>query len=128
MLLFFCLSFSSVLFVAGSVIKGWDEGVATMAKGEKSLLTCKPDYAYGEKGSAPKIPSNATLQFEVELLSWQGNDISNDGGVIMNVLQKGSDSDYYRPKDGAEVEGMCCCNHTVKSTTVDCMQRVINQS
>ena len=77
-----------------------------MLKGEKSLLTCKPDFGYGEKGSPPKIPPNATLQFEVELLSWKGNDISGDGGVIMNVLQKGSDSDYYRPKDGAEVEGV----------------------
>ena len=78
-----------------------------MAKGERSLLTCKPDFAYGEKGSPPKIPPDSTLQFEVELLSWKGNDISGgDGGVVMNVLQKGSDSDYYRPKDGAEVEGM----------------------
>lgn len=96
----------SLLFAVGSVIKGWDQGVATMLKGEKSLLTCKPDFAYGEKGSPPKIPANATLQFEVELLSWQGNDVSGDGGVIMNVLQKGSDNDYYRPKDGAEVEGV----------------------
>ena len=94
-----------LFFIAGSVIKGWDQGVATMLKGEKSLLTCKPDFAYGEKGSPPKIPPNSTLQFEVELLSWKGNDISGDGGVVMNVLQKGSDSDYYRPKDGAEVEG-----------------------
>ena len=94
------------LFAAGSVIKGWDQGVATMLKGEKSLLTCKPDFAYGEKGSSPKIPPNATLQFEVELLSWQGDDISGDGGVVMNVLQKGSETDYYKPRDGAEVEGV----------------------
>ena len=94
-----------ILFPTGSVIKGWDQGVATMLKGEKSLLTCKPDFAYGEKGSPPKIPPDATLQFEVELLYWKGNDISGDGGVIMNVLQKGSDTDYYRPRDGAEVEG-----------------------
>ena len=94
-----------ILFPTGSVIKGWDQGVATMLKGEKSLLTCKPDFAYGEKGSSPKIPPDATLQFEVELLYWKGNDISGEGGVIMNVLQKGSDTDYYRPRDGAEVEG-----------------------
>lgn len=89
-----------------------------MLKGEKSLLTCKPDFAYGEKGSPPKIPPNATLQFEVELLSWQGNDISRDGGVIMNVLRKGSDSDYYTPKEGAEVEGVLNNSITcqVKST------------
>jgi len=32
----------------GSVIKGWDLGVATMKKGEKSVLTCTAPYAYGE--------------------------------------------------------------------------------
>ncbi len=48
-----------------AVIKGWDKGVITMKRGEKALLTCKSDYAYGEAGSPPKIPPNATLQFEV---------------------------------------------------------------
>lgn len=56
----------------GHVIKGWDQGVATMKKGEICDLYCKPDYAYGESGSPPKIPPDATLKFEVELLSWQG--------------------------------------------------------
>lgn len=49
----------------GSVIKAWDIGVATMKKGEVALLTCAPEYAYGKNGSPPKIPSNATLKFEV---------------------------------------------------------------
>ena len=54
----------------GEVIKGWDEGVATMRKGEVAVLFCRHDYAYGELGSPPKIPARATLRFEVELLSW----------------------------------------------------------
>lgn len=50
---------------SGEVIKGWDLGVATMKKGEKAILTCGPDYAYGSNGSPPKIPGGATLNFEV---------------------------------------------------------------
>mmetsp|Transcript_73220 Transcript_73220/g.160228 ORF Transcript_73220/g.160228 Transcript_73220/m.160228 type:complete len:139 (-) Transcript_73220:103-519(-) len=53
---------------AGDVIKGWDVGVATMKIGEKALLTCSPEYAYGAQGAPPVIPANATLLFEVELL------------------------------------------------------------
>lgn len=52
----------------GEVIRGWDEGVAQMSIGEKSILTCTPDYAYGAQGYPPVIPKNATLLFEVELL------------------------------------------------------------
>ena len=54
----------------GRVIKGWDQGFATMKKGEKAILTCAPEYAYGANGSPPKIPPNSTLKFEVELLGF----------------------------------------------------------
>ncbi|EFJ51308.1 hypothetical protein VOLCADRAFT_103560 [Volvox carteri f. nagariensis] len=75
----------------GRVIKGWDLGVAKMKKGETALLICKPEYAYGAQGSPPKIPPNATLHFEVELLSWRSvKDIAGDGGVIKTVLTEGS--------------------------------------
>ena len=36
-----------------------------MKKGEKAILTCKAPYAYGNTGSPPKIPPDATLNFEV---------------------------------------------------------------
>lgn len=54
----------------GHVILGWDKGVATMSKGEICLLTCKPEYAYGNSQMGP-IPANSTLIFEVELLDWK---------------------------------------------------------
>ncbi|KAK9830144.1 hypothetical protein WJX72_009971 [[Myrmecia] bisecta] len=88
----------------GNVIKGWDIGVATMSKGEKAVLTCKADYAYGKAGSPPKIPADATLKFEVELLSWCSiKDIAGDGGVIKTVLQEADSSEWETPADDDEL-------------------------
>jgi len=77
------------------VIKGWDLGVATMNKGEKSILKCHHEVAYGKQEQA-KIPAESTLLFEVELLDWsKSEDISaaKDKSLTKTTVVEGKDYD-----------------------------------
>lgn len=51
----------------GQVIRGWDEGIGMLKKGEKGLLLIPSGLAYGASSQGAKIPANAVLIFEVEL-------------------------------------------------------------
>jgi peptidylprolyl isomerase len=54
----------------GEVIKGWDEGIALMHKGDKATLLIPSALAYGSSGRS-SIPANTVLRFEVELKNIQ---------------------------------------------------------
>lgn len=85
------------------VIKAWDCAIANMRKGEQARITCAPDYAYGKAGQPPKIPPNATLIFEVELIEWKEVDLSpsQDGGILKRNIKQGHR--VATPNDGASV-------------------------
>ena len=53
----------------GKVIPGWEQGVPGMKEGGTRKLTIPPDLAYGEAGAGAAIPPNATLVFEIDLIS-----------------------------------------------------------
>jgi len=106
---------------SGSVIKGWDEAVESMQKGELARFTLKPEYAYGASGAPPKIGPDATLMFEIELLNWNDEkDISKktDGSLMKKVLQEASG--WERPKGEGSVK--------IHFTVADSEGKVLDES
>jgi FKBP-type peptidyl-prolyl cis-trans isomerase FklB len=58
-------------FPVNGVIRGWTEALQLMGEGAKWILYVPPALAYGDRGAAPQVGPNATLIFEVELISVQ---------------------------------------------------------
>ena len=54
----------------GQVIRGWDEGITQLKKGQKAKITCPPQYAYGSQGAGELIGPDATLIFDVEVVDF----------------------------------------------------------
>jgi FKBP-type peptidyl-prolyl cis-trans isomerase len=55
----------------GMVIEGWEQIMQQMKPGEKRLVIVPPELGYGTRGSPPKIPRDATLVFEMEVLDFK---------------------------------------------------------
>ncbi|KAF7664340.1 hypothetical protein LDENG_00180190 [Lucifuga dentata] len=93
----------------GQVLKAWDISVLSMQRGELCKLLCGPEYAYGASGNPGKIPPNSSVLFEMELLKFEGEVLTDDGGITRRIKVKGDG--YSNPNDGAIVdvhlEGSC---------------------
>ena len=74
----------------GSLIKGWDIGVASMQVGEKAKFRINSKYAYGDNGVSPVIPPGADIELVVKIQAWLGNQLRPE-----TLFQKDLDIDPF---------------------------------
>jgi rhodanese-related sulfurtransferase len=100
----------SLVLGTGQVIPGWEMGIKGMREGGKRELTIPPELAYGPAGAGGIIPPNATLRFEVELVSVQPPPFGElNNAELKTLLDEGATLvDVRRPDEWREtgvVEG-----------------------
>ncbi|KAL0214461.1 hypothetical protein P9112_006645 [Eukaryota sp. TZLM1-RC] len=85
----------------GQVIKGWDIAVKSMKEGERASFWLHSSVAYGERGSPPKIPANAPLVFDIELISFEPDysSLSSNELIEIAVQEKQAGADKFSSKD-----------------------------
>ena len=120
---------------AGAVITGWDAAFEKLAIGERALLEIESEWAYGKAGHPPAIPPDATLHFDVELISSgpkkkELNMMRPEEKLEEALLQKQKGLDVYAKKDWAEArkafaEAIFYCDATFYSRESKAMPEAV---
>ncbi|KAL4225223.1 FK506-binding protein 5 [Mactra antiquata] len=88
----------------GTVVRGFEYGVLTMKKDERSEIYLQPEYAYGKAGAPPQIPPDSQVIFDVTLLDIQCPDLSEekDRSILKKTIVKGKG--WKEPSEGCMIK------------------------